>query len=135
MSARALTACAILLVGCGGPPIGSHVPRANPAVVAAAAAATAGAITVANPDLAGKKPEDPSRERERRAAAIAPRESVPGDVLDRADGPDADEPLPPCTEAAAPQPERGRVELIPVPAPTAAGPATRCRAPGGDAAR
>jgi hypothetical protein len=75
--AAALVVCA---AACGGQPVLSKLPRPNPTAVAVGAVAVAGAATLANPALAGQKPEDPS-------AGVAKRtvktERMPGDVLDR----------------------------------------------------
>jgi hypothetical protein len=85
-----LTCAMTLAAACGGEPVGSHVPRPNPAHVAGVAAAAATALTVADPDAARKNPEKPDQP-ERRPVAVD--ESVPADVLDRADAPPpADEP-------------------------------------------
>jgi hypothetical protein len=76
LALASFVACA----GCGGQPIGSHVPRPPTAVVAGTAAAVAGIATLADPGAAGKKPEAPSPGNERRTVST---ERMPGDVLDR----------------------------------------------------
>lgn len=74
----------VALAGCGGPAL-QNAPRPNPAHVAAAAAGTAAALTLADPDGAARKAEEQSpsnaaREREKNGS-----EHVPHDVLDRLD--------------------------------------------------
>ena len=76
-------ATAVLIGACGGKPVGSNVPRANPAHVAGVAAAAAAALTLANPDLVGRVPEDDRPGRVRGSSGS--RETVPESVLDRAD--------------------------------------------------
>lgn len=71
------------LIGCGGSVL-QNVPQPNPAVVAGAAAALAGAATLASPDGADRK----SIEANRPTASLRPQKSgptVPADVLDRLD--------------------------------------------------
>lgn len=76
---------ASLMSACGGPVL-QNVPAPNKAVVAGAAAATAAAVTLADPDFAAA-----NANREREAFAREPREpdgskeSAPADVLDRLD--------------------------------------------------
>lgn len=108
----AFTCSMALVAACGGEPVGSHVPRPNPAHVAGAAAAAATALTVADPDGAGKKPETADDGREPRAVDVD--ESVPGDVLDRAEAgktADADEAA--DADEPCPAPETGTLELLP----------------------
>lgn len=104
---------------CGGQPIGSKVPRPDHGDVAFAAAAAATALTLADPSLSGKQPEqdDP----ERRAARVrGSSETVPADVLDRADeaatsgdgGEETPEPDP-CDLPEAPKRGGIGMELIP----------------------
>jgi hypothetical protein len=74
---------AIVSWGCGGPVL-QNAPRPNKAVVAASAAAIAGAATLADPDAAAKRQE------QKREGDVAPAPqnvttSVPSDVLDRLD--------------------------------------------------
>jgi hypothetical protein len=81
---RVSASCVALLLGaCGGPPIGSHVPKANPTYVAGGAAAAAALLTIADPDGAGKRPEAPQEEN--LEGGGGKREMVPASVLDRAD--------------------------------------------------
>jgi hypothetical protein len=99
--------CSVMLAGaCGGDTVGRHVPRPNPAHVAGVAAAAATALTVADPGAARKNPEKPGAPEKR---PVAVDESVPADVLDRADG---DPPA--ATEQAPCEPrDRGGIELLP----------------------
>lgn len=101
--------CSMALVAaCGGPPVGSHVPRPDPAHVAGVAAAAAAAITVADPDAARARPEQAD---DREPRPVESTESVPGDVLDRAatGAPQQtrETPCEPPSEAAS------RLELLP----------------------
>lgn len=75
-----LVVCAL---GCGGPVL-RNAPRANPTVMAATAAAIAGAATLADPDAAARRQE------QKKAGAVTrsrnvPSEPMPPDVLDRLD--------------------------------------------------
>lgn len=92
---------ATVVISCGGPPVGSKVPRPDPTPIAVGAAAAAAALTLANPDLAGQKPSEQDDGREPRESK-QPRETVPGAVLDRVE---SNEPAPesrePCTPASA----------------------------------
>jgi hypothetical protein len=83
-------AMAVIAVGisCGGPPVGSKVPRPDPGAVAVGAAAAATALTLANPNLAGQKTNEETDGREPRESK-EPRETVPMGVLDRAESADA----------------------------------------------
>ena len=77
---------AILLVAgaCGGQPALANAPRPDPAVVAGAAAATAAAITIADPNAATRgKPEKRDDKVPNDSKEVD--ESVPSDVLDRLD--------------------------------------------------
>jgi hypothetical protein len=76
----------LVLLGCGGPPLGQRVPRADPKVVAGIAAAAAAAATLADPSSAGR-PEQPENVAEKRTVRG---ETMPGDMLDRLDGAEAD---------------------------------------------
>ncbi len=60
-----------------------NAPRLDPAVVAGAAAAIAGAATLAAPDAAARKAESKVPAAELRPIEAGP--SVPADVLDRLD--------------------------------------------------
>jgi hypothetical protein len=84
-----------MLASCGGPAL-QNVPHPNNAAMAGAAAAIAGAITLADPKLAGRKPE---AEVGSDGKPVPVHEIVPSDVLDRADDEHASPPLP-----AAPPP-------------------------------
>jgi hypothetical protein len=82
------TVWTVALAGCGGPVL-QNAPRPDPAHVAAVAAGTAAALTLADPDGAARKkeknrPQDEVREREKKKT-----EHVPHDVLDRLDQADA----------------------------------------------
>ena len=72
-----------LAVGCGGgpDPILKNVPQPNTASMAGAAAAIAGAATLASPDSAAKKAESNKAPDEPRPVEVE--ESVPSDVFDR----------------------------------------------------
>lgn len=97
------------LMACGGPPVGSQVPRPDPTPIAVGAAAAAAALTLANPNLAGQKPteqEDGRAPRESRE----PRVTVPDDVLDRAD---SAEPDPAARRPCKPAPSPTGVSLVP----------------------
>lgn len=73
---------AVLLIGCGGQPVGSKVPKADPTKVAIGAAAAATLLTLADPNLAGK-PEGEGEDPEKKVKKS--KESVPSGVLDRLD--------------------------------------------------
>lgn len=78
------------LLGCGGPAL-RNAPRVNPAVVAASAAAIAGAATLADPDAAARR-----QERHKQAGAVdrpsqEPSTMMPSDLLDRLDEAEAHE--------------------------------------------
>ena len=82
-------AIALVVVGaCGGGTLLQNVPRANPAAVAGAAAATAAILTAVDPNAATRKPEkkDDNAPREQKV-----KETVPADVLDRLDEKQADD--------------------------------------------
>jgi hypothetical protein len=91
----------VALAGCGDRPALVNAPRPNPAAVAGAAAAVAGAATLANPDAAGRaaaeanKP-DPSNKPKKSGG------TVPPDVLDRLD---QKAPPGPPQPVAEPQPQ------------------------------
>ncbi|MBK7539228.1 MAG: hypothetical protein IPI49_28460 [Myxococcales bacterium] len=79
---------AALAVGgaCGGPVL-QNAPRPNPTVVAGAVAATAAAITLADPDAAARHASEveKSGRAEREPASSGSRETAPVEVLDRLD--------------------------------------------------
>lgn len=85
MTMRRLLAI-LLLSGCGGQPLLHDVPRPDPAVVAAAAAAVAGAATLADPQGAAKRNERETTPDLRGVKA----QRMPGDVLDRLDAAERD---------------------------------------------
>lgn len=102
----------VFAAGCGGHPIGSKIPRPNKNAAAAIAAGVAGALTVANPKLSGRKPESDD-DKKRRPTRV--KESVPAGVLDRVDAAknkdDKRQPCPKDKQAEAkPKP---RLELVP----------------------
>jgi hypothetical protein len=76
-------AWALIAVACGGSPVLSGLPRPNPAVVAGVAAAAATAMTVADPNFAARRTEQGKRAADE--GDDHPRETVPLEVLDRAD--------------------------------------------------
>lgn len=83
----------------GGPdPILRNVPQPNPAAVAGAAAALAGAATLADPAGAAKRQEENKEPPEKRPLRV--KETVPSDVFDRAERP----PTAPATPAPAQAP-------------------------------
>lgn len=115
MRGRGLLATLALTAACG-PPALQNAPRPNPAVVAGAAAAVAGAATLANPDGAARKQEQ-KKETDRTPTGEPVTTTVPADVLDRLDaakraGPDRGKaPAAPDDQDAAP------AEPAPPPAP------------------
>lgn len=72
-----------LSFGCGGPAL-QNAPRPNPTAVAGAAAALAGAATLAAPDAAGRRASEANKPTAE-LRPIKPGPSVPADVLDRLD--------------------------------------------------
>ncbi len=111
------------LVACGGPPALQNAPRPNAAVMAGAAAAVAGGLTLADPQAAARKQEqkkDGDAERKARRNDV----HVPADVLDRLDAQKAEAP----GEPAAPAPPAAPATKWPpagadAPAPTSPPPA------------
>ena len=80
-----LTVLAIIsLMGCGGPAL-RNAPRVDPAVVAASAAAIAGAATLADPDAAKRRQEHKKDSDVPRGDSQGASPNVPSDVLDRLD--------------------------------------------------
>jgi len=80
-----MRAVLFLLAACGAQPnqpVLANAPRPNPAAVAGGAAAVAGAITLADPDAASRKPEKKQDENKK---PVKVKENVPKDVLDRLD--------------------------------------------------
>jgi hypothetical protein len=93
-----LLTCLLGLLGCGGPAL-RNSPRVNPAVVAAGAAAIAGAATLADPHAAARRQEQHKADAalHDRARAQEPSTTMPSELLDRldkaeqsADGADSD---------------------------------------------
>jgi hypothetical protein len=74
---------AFVLAACGGGPALRNAPKPDPAVVAGAAAAIAGAATLADPNGAARRAEANKVENEKKPKQV--KETVPGDVLDRAE--------------------------------------------------
>jgi hypothetical protein len=72
-----------LVVGCGGGPVLRNAPKPDPSVVAGAAAALAGAATLADPTAAAKRVEANKVDDEKRPQRV--KATVPSDVLDRVD--------------------------------------------------
>ncbi|RMH40871.1 MAG: hypothetical protein D6689_12495 [Deltaproteobacteria bacterium] len=99
---RFVRACGVATIvavaACGGPPVGAKVPKADPKKVAVGAAATATVLTLMNPELAGKRPEEADPERPHKVRSSG--EAVPPDVLDRLDR-DAGPRQVPCAPAPA----------------------------------
>ncbi len=85
-----------LVCHCGGEPVGSKVPKANPAHVAGAAAAAAALVTLADPKGAKARQETRGGGREKRTKKVT--ETVPEDVLLRADA-EQEESKVPCKPA------------------------------------
>lgn len=102
----------VFAASCGGHPVGSKIPRPNKNVAGALAAGIAGALTVANPKLSGRKPESDDDKHNRPTRV---KESVPEGVLDRADAAkhsgDKDEPCPKGKQADSKA--KPRLELVP----------------------
>jgi hypothetical protein len=92
----------VLLAACGAAPdkpLLANVPQPPTGAVAGAAAAAAAAITLADPDAATRGPE---KKQEVEKKPVKVKESVPGDVLDRLDGPTAAQPATDPVPAAVP---------------------------------
>lgn len=100
------------VAGCGGPAL-QNVPKPDPAVVAGAAAAVAGAATLADPNGAAKRQEQKEPQK-----SLRPKKSggtVPDDVLDRLDAKQQGKATPDeTTETTAPPDETSQVKS-PVP--------------------
>lgn len=79
-------AVAASLGGCGGQPALANAPHPNNAAMAGGAAAAAAALTLVDPDAATRKPE---KKQEADKQPVEVKETVPSDVLDRADHPAA----------------------------------------------
>jgi hypothetical protein len=80
---RLCTCFCLALIACGGKPVGSKVPRANPAKVAGVAAAAATLATLADPAAAKHKQEHRGGEREKKGKKVV--ETVPEGVLFRSE--------------------------------------------------
>ena len=72
----------VVLGGCGGPVL-QNAPKPDPAVVAGAAAAIAGAATLADPQGAAKRQEANKPVDEKKPKTV--KETVPAGALDRLD--------------------------------------------------
>jgi len=109
----------VSLAGCGGGPVLRNAPRPDPTVMAAGAAAIAGAATLADPDAAARRQEQkkdwnvtPERDHDSRP--------MPADVLDRLDQAKegaADEPAAPKKPAVDPTVRRSPGDWMPVQGP------------------
>lgn len=73
----------VVLVGCGGPVL-RNAPRPNPNVVAASAAAIAGAATLADPDAAARR-QEAKREGDVGKKPQEVNDHVPSSLLDTLD--------------------------------------------------
>ncbi len=94
---RSVPIICLLSLACGGQPVGSKVPRPDPTHVAVGAAAAATALTLADPDLSGKKPEYKDERGPKGKGGSG--ETVPESVFERAESgaADADE-VRPCED-------------------------------------
>lgn len=72
----------LVACSCGGPPVGSKIPKANTKKMAIGAAAAATALTLVNPNAA-RHPESAGEQQPKRIKKTG--ESVPAGVLDRLD--------------------------------------------------
>jgi outer membrane biosynthesis protein TonB len=96
------TLLAFLLVACGGDPVLRNAPRPNTAAVAGAAAAVAGAATLADPNGAARRQDEINKpNNEKKEIKSGP--SVPADVLDRLDEKQKTEHKPKTDPKAAPK--------------------------------
>jgi hypothetical protein len=113
---------AVMLAACGGgpDPILRNVPAPNKAAVAGAAAAIAGAATLASPADAAKRQEKNKTPDEKKPIKVE--ETVPSDVLDRLDANQKPE-TGPVTEPAAAPPAPGPASDAAPPAPAPPPPA------------
>jgi hypothetical protein len=106
-----LIACLTLpLGGCGGPPVGQAVPKANTKKMAIGAAAAASAITLIDPKSAGHKPESAGEEKPKKVKKTG--ENVPSSVFDRLDENPEGDAEDPC-KPAEPEPDDGKLEAVP----------------------
>jgi hypothetical protein len=90
---RVLACAAALGSAACGPPVLQNAPRPNPSVVAGAAAAIAGAATLADPDYAARKQEK-KKDGIGTGQGVRNDVTVPADVLDRLDATKAQEKRP-----------------------------------------
>lgn len=110
---------AVAAAGCGDKPIGSKIPRPNKKAAAGIAAGIAGALTIANPKLAGRKPESDENKNNRPTRV---KESVPEGVLDRADAKHDGTKTDPCAKREKTgDAKASKLELVPRPKPNAGG--------------
>jgi hypothetical protein len=104
------TVALLLLAACGGPAL-ANAPHPNNAAMAGGAAAAAAAMTLADPDAASRKPEKKEQEEKK---PVDVKETVPSDVLDRADRQPATE-TKPTAEPAARKKKAGPPPKLPSP--------------------
>jgi hypothetical protein len=109
------TAWLVVAIGaCGGQPVGSKVPKADPTKMAIGAAAAASALTLANPDSAGRRAEQQGEEKPKKIKKTG--EKVSAGALDRLDEAGAvEEGERPCEPTVVDEPpaDKARVEFIP----------------------
>jgi len=79
----ALFAATGAMTACGGPPALGGAPRPDPAIVAGVAAATAAAVTLADPHAADRRPE--KKEVDENQHEVDVHENVSESALDRLD--------------------------------------------------
>lgn len=96
---RAAILAVAMLAACG-PPALQNAPRPNPSAVAGAAAAIAGAATLADPDAAARKANaEQNKDNVDPDHTVPVHETVPEDVFDRLDAKKAQpEPAPVASE-------------------------------------
>lgn len=116
------------IAACGGPPALGGAPHPDPAIVAGVAAATAAAVTLADPHAADRRPE--KKEVDENAHEVPVHENVSEGALDRLDESeihDADT----QAEPAQPTPPGGPIKTTKTPAkkPTTTAPAKATTAP------
>ncbi|HEY4242968.1 MAG TPA: hypothetical protein VGM88_24300 [Kofleriaceae bacterium] len=108
-------------IGSAGDPMLRGAPRPSTGGMAAAAAGIAGAATLAAPDAAARNNAETRKAYDRQnVKGVTVKETVPGDVLDRADAqkqqaaaPVAAPAAPVANGSAAPAP--GKIDLFPKP--------------------
>lgn len=110
----------LALVACGAEPkqpLLANAPHPDNAAVAGVAAGAAAAAVLADPNAATRgKPEKPKDDGEKNPVEV--KESVPADVLDRAD--QQKQPTAPKAKPAAAAPRKGPPPKIPSPSEEAA---------------